>query len=78
MIFIKRICFRQKAADLNELTGDSRIDVPKQAQIHDHPAIYQTAAQIALVLTKEMIAMPLISLTMMSLIQMLAKDDSAG
>ena len=35
-----------------------------------------TAAQIAPVLTKEMMATPTISLAMMSLMQLLAKDDS--
>lgn len=41
-----------------------------------HPTICQTAAQIAPVLTKEMMGTPTISLAMMSLMQTLAKDDS--
>ena len=53
------------------------IDATKHPQIHGHPAICQTAAQIAPVLTKEMMATPTISLAMMSLMQTLATDDSA-
>ena len=52
------------------------IDATKHPQIHGHPTICQTAAQIAPVLTKEMMATPTISLAMMSLMQTLAKDDS--
>ena len=52
------------------------IDATKHPQIHGHPAICQTASQIAPVLTKEMMATPTISLAMMSLMQTLAKDDS--
>ena len=47
------------------------IDATKHPQIHGHPAICQTAAQIAPVLTKEMMATPTISLAMMSLMQTL-------
>lgn len=54
------------------------IDATKHPQIHGHPTICQTAAQITPVLTKEMMATPTISLAMMSLMQQLAKDDSAG
>jgi len=53
------------------------IDATKHPQIHGHPAIYQTAMQIAPVLTKEMMATPTISLAMMSLMQTLTKDVSA-
>jgi len=53
------------------------IDATKHPQIHAHPTICQTAAQIAPVLTKEMMATPTISLAMMSLMQMLAEDESA-
>ena len=53
------------------------IDATKHPQIHGHPTICQTAAQIAPVLTKEMMATPTISLAMMSLMQTLAKDDDA-
>ena len=52
------------------------IDATKHPQIHGHPTICQTAAQIAPVLTKEMMTLPTISLAMMSLMQALAKDDS--
>ncbi len=52
------------------------IDATKHPQIHGHPTICLTAAQIAQVLTKEMMARPTISLAMMSLMQNLAKDDS--
>jgi len=52
------------------------IDATKHPQIHGHPTICQTAAQIAPVLTKEMMATPTISLAMMSLMQALAMDDS--
>lgn len=52
------------------------IDATKHPQIHGHPTICQTAAQIAPVLTKEMMTTPTISLAMMSLMQTLAKDDS--
>ena len=52
------------------------IDATKHPQIHGHPTICQTALQIAPVLTKEMMATPTISLTMMSLMQTLAKNDS--
>jgi hypothetical protein len=52
------------------------IDATKHPQIHGHPSICQTAAQIAPVLTKEMMATPTISLAMMSLMQNLAKDES--
>ena len=52
------------------------IDATKHPQIHGHPTICQTAAQIAPVLTKEMMEMPTISLAMMSLMQTLAKDPS--
>ena len=45
--------------------------------LHGHLTICQTAAQIAPVLTKEMMATPTISLAMMSLMQTLAKDESA-
>ena len=51
------------------------IDATKHPQIHGHPTNCQTAAQIAPVLTKEMMATPTISLAMMSLMQTLAKDD---
>ena len=51
------------------------IDATKHPQIHGHPTICQTAAQIAPVLTKEMMATPTISLAMMSLMQTLAKDE---
>lgn len=54
------------------------IDATKHPQIHGHPTICQTAAQIAPVLTKEMMATPTISLATMSLMQMLAKDENAG
>jgi hypothetical protein len=47
------------------------IDATKHPQIHGHPTICQTAAQIAPVLTKEMMATPTISLAMMSLMQTL-------
>ena len=53
------------------------IDATKHPQIHGHPTICQTAAQITPVLTKEMMATPTISLAMMSLMQTLVKDDSA-
>ena len=52
-------------------------EATKHPQIHGHPAICQTTAQIAPVLTKEMMATPSISLAMMSLMQTLATDDSA-
>jgi hypothetical protein len=52
------------------------IDATKHPQIHGHPTICLTAAQIAPVLTKEMMATPTISLAMMSLMQSLAKNDS--
>jgi hypothetical protein len=52
------------------------IDAAKHPQIHGHPTICQTAAQIAPVLTKEMMATPTISLAIMSLMQTLANDDS--
>lgn len=51
------------------------IDATKHPQIHGHPTICQTAAQIEPVLTNEMMATPTISLAMMSLMQTLAKDD---
>jgi len=50
------------------------IDATKHPQIHGHPTPAlrdQTAAQIAPVLTKEMMAAPTISLAMMSLMQTL-------
>ncbi len=53
------------------------IDAAKHPLIHVHPTICQTAAQIVPGLTKEMMGMPTISLGMMSLMQALAKDDSA-
>ncbi len=53
------------------------IDATKHPQIHGHPTICQTAAQIAPVLTKEMMATPTISLAMMSLMQALVKDENA-
>jgi hypothetical protein len=52
------------------------MDATKHPQIHGHLTICQTAAQIAPVLTKEMMVTPTISLAMMSLMQTLAKDDS--
>ena len=52
------------------------IDATKHLQIHGHPTICQTVAQIVPVLTKEMMATPTISPAMMSLMQALAKDDS--
>jgi hypothetical protein len=52
------------------------IDATKHPQIHGHSTICQTAAQIAPVLTKEMMATPTISLAMMSLVQTLANDNS--
>ena len=54
------------------------IDATKHPQIHGHPTICQTAAQIAPVLTKEMMATPTISMAIMSLMQTLTKDDSAA
>ncbi len=54
------------------------IDATKHPQIHGHPTICQTAAQISPVLTKEMMATPTISLAMMSLMQTLAKDENAA
>jgi len=53
------------------------IDATKHPLIHGHPTICQTAAQIVPVLTREMIVMPTVSLAMMSLMQALAKDESA-
>ena len=55
------------------------IDATKHPQVHGHPTPAlrdQTAAQIAPVLTQEMMSTPTISLAMMSLMQTLAKDDS--
>ena len=52
------------------------IDATKHPQIHGHPTICQTAAQIGPVLTKEMMTTPTISLAMMSLMQTLAKDEN--
>ena len=52
------------------------IDATKHPQIHGHPTICQTAAQIVPVLTKEMMATPPKFLAMMSLMQALAKDNS--
>jgi hypothetical protein len=52
------------------------IDATKHPQIYGHPTICQTAAQIAPVLTKELMAQPTISLAMMSLMQTLAKNTS--
>ena len=54
------------------------IDATKHPQIHGHPTICHTAAQIAPVLTKEMMATPTISLAMMSLMQTLAKDEDVA
>jgi hypothetical protein len=47
------------------------IDATNHPQIHGHPTICQTAAQIAPVLTKEMMATPTISLPMIGLMQTL-------
>lgn len=53
------------------------IDATKRVKILGHATACETAAQIAPVLTEEMMAKPTISLAMMSLMQQLAKDDSA-
>lgn len=53
------------------------IDATKRVKILGHATAYQTAAQIAPVLTPEMMAKPTIALAMMSLMQQLVKDDSA-
>ena len=50
------------------------IDAAKYPQIHGHAAFCTTAAQIAPVLTREMMATPTISLAMMSLMQTLETD----
>ena len=54
---IRRLCLR------------ALIDATKHPQIHGRPTIFQTAAQIAPLLTKQMMAQPTICLAIMSLMQ---------
>lgn len=53
------------------------IDATKRMKILGHATACETAEQIAPVMTQEMMRTPTISLAMMSLMQQLAKDDSA-
>ncbi len=53
------------------------IHATRHPQIHGKPCLIQTASQITLALTKEMMDMPTISLAMMSLMKTLTKDDDA-
>lgn len=52
------------------------IDAAKRVKILGHVTACETTAQIAPILTQEMMAKPTISFAMMSLMQQLAKDDS--